>query len=107
MILSLVKKGTPFFQNIIFPFCWQFSRGLEYFNFTPSLTSLLLNRSRTRIMETCWCCKKNSMVNWINHGIDFTSEVVLCNGSGCPEWKKWESRRGCHHVIKQEKNSRR
>jgi len=35
--------------------------------------------------------KKNSIVEWINHGIDFTSELVPCKGLGCPDWKRWES----------------
>jgi hypothetical protein len=43
-------------------------------------------------METYWCCKKNSIVDWINHGIEFTPELVTCKGSRCPEWKKWEDR---------------
>jgi hypothetical protein len=25
---------------------------------------------------------------------------------GCPEWKKWESHGGCHHLIKKEKDGR-
>jgi len=50
-------------------------------------------------METFWCYKKNSIVDWINHGIDFTPELP-CKGSDCPEWKKWESQGGCHHLIK-------
>jgi hypothetical protein len=51
-------------------------------------------------METYWCCKKNSILDWINHGIDFTPELLPCKGSDCPEWKKWESQGGCHHLIK-------
>ena len=26
--------------------------------------------------------------------------LVPCKGSDCPEWKKWEGRGGCHHLIK-------
>jgi hypothetical protein len=58
-------------------------------------------------METYWFCKKNSIVNWINYGIDFTPELVPCKGLGCPEWKKWENRGGCHHLIKAGKQSRK
>jgi hypothetical protein len=44
--------------------------------------------------------QEKSIVDWINHGIDFTQELVPCKGLDCPEWKKWESRGGCILLIK-------
>jgi hypothetical protein len=80
---------------------------LAYFQFTLHTASFLYHKCRTGIMETYWCSKKNSIVNWINHGIDFTSELVPCKGLGCPEWRKWEGRGGCILLIKNGKHGNR
>jgi len=29
-------------------------------------------------METVWCMKKNSIINWILYGIDFDVALVSC-----------------------------
>jgi hypothetical protein len=50
-------------QGSIGAFCWQFSYGREYVNFTSRSVSLFQDTCRTRIMETYWCCKKNSIID--------------------------------------------
>jgi len=57
-------------------------------------------------METYWCVKKDSIVDWINHSVDFSPELIPYKGSGCPMWKEWEGREGYHHLIKAGKHGR-
>jgi hypothetical protein len=41
-------------------------------------------------MESYWSSKKNSIVNWINSGVDFDPGLVPCIKSECDEWKDGE-----------------
>jgi len=39
------------------------------------------------IMESYWCSKKNSIVDWINLGVDFDPALVSCRKAECDEWR--------------------
>jgi hypothetical protein len=47
------------------------------------------------IMITYWCSKKNSIHNWIDHGIDFVPFSVPCIRSECEYWREGE----CIHLT--------
>jgi hypothetical protein len=47
------------------------------------------------IMITYWCSKKNSIHNWIEHGIDFVPFSVPCIRSECEYWRNGE----CIHLT--------
>jgi len=66
-------------------------------NFTPpSVLPSFWNESRTRIMESYWCMKKNSITNWILYGIDFDPTLTPCLKSECTLWNNgW-----CIHIRK-------
>lgn len=38
-------------------------------------------------MVTYWCCKKNSVVDWISKGTDFDPALVPCRKAECDEWR--------------------
>jgi hypothetical protein len=61
----------------------------------PPQYSLLLE-SRTRIMESYWCMKKNSITNRILYGIDFDPTLTPCPRSECDMWRDGE----CIHIRK-------
>jgi hypothetical protein len=42
-------------------------------------------------MESCWCFKKNSIVNWINNSVDFSPALTPWLRSDCNQWKDGES----------------
>ena len=64
--------------------------GMFQFQLLPGI--LFQNKCRTRILVTYWCMKKNLIVNWINHGIDFDPGLIPCIKDDCPNWKKQEGR---------------
>ncbi len=37
-------------------------------------------------MESYWCMKKNSIVNWINKAEDFDPALIPCLKSECDQW---------------------
>ncbi len=37
-------------------------------------------------MESYWCMKKNSIVNWINKAEDFDPALTPCLKSECNQW---------------------
>jgi hypothetical protein len=39
-------------------------------------------------MESYWCEKNNSIVNWINNGVDLDPALTPCLRS---EWYKWDN----------------
>jgi hypothetical protein len=41
-------------------------------------------------MESYWCTKKNSIVNWINNGVDFDPALTPCLKSECDRWDDGE-----------------
>jgi len=41
-------------------------------------------------MESCWCLKKNSIVDWITYGEDFDPALTPCFTSACDRWKDGE-----------------
>jgi hypothetical protein len=41
-------------------------------------------------MESYWCCKKNSIVNWIKNGEDFDPALTPCLKSECDVWRDGE-----------------
>jgi hypothetical protein len=49
-------------------------------------------------METYWCTKKNSIVSWINNGVDFDPALTPCLKSECDRWREGE----CIHLRKVE-----
>ena len=49
-------------------------------------------------METYWCTKKNSIVNWINNGVDFDPALIPCLKSECDQWREGK----CIHLRKVE-----
>ena len=53
-------------------------------------------------MESCWCLKKNSIVNWINRGVDFSPALTPCLKSACSLWKDG----ACIHIRKAGKPGR-
>jgi hypothetical protein len=77
-----------------------------FFNFTPYTASSLYHMCRNRIMETYWCCKKNSIVdNYLKP--DFNPALVPCIKEKCPKWNEWKDRGGCILLVKEAKNGRR
>lgn len=42
--------------------------------------------SKPGFMESYWCMKKNSIVNWINNGVDFDPALAPCLKSECQLW---------------------
>jgi len=42
-------------------------------------------------MESYWCEKKNSIVNWINYGDDFNPSLTPCLKSECDRWTYGEA----------------
>jgi hypothetical protein len=46
-------------------------------------------------MITYWCMKKNSIVNWIYNGVDFSPELIPCKRTAFPMWREGEGRGGC------------
>ena len=53
-------------------------------------------------MESYWCERKNSIVNWINNGVDFSPALTPCLRSACDRWKDGE----CIHIRKAGKPER-
>jgi len=52
---------------------------------------LFQNKCRYRIMETYWCCKKNSIIdNYLNP--DFYPALIPCIKEQCPRCHNWEKR---------------
>jgi hypothetical protein len=41
-------------------------------------------------MQTYWCCEKNSIVNWINNGVDFNPALVSYIKVECDQWREGE-----------------
>ena len=41
-------------------------------------------------MESYWCEKKNSIVNWITNGVDFDPALTPCLKSECAMWRDGE-----------------
>jgi hypothetical protein len=50
-----------------------------------NLSEIKLNANRIR--ETYRCLKKNSIVNWINNGVDFNPALIPCIRSECARGK--------------------
>jgi len=38
-------------------------------------------------METRWCCRKNSITNWILYKQDFDPGLIPCIGDTCDRWR--------------------
>jgi hypothetical protein len=53
-------------------------------------------------METFWCLKKNSIMNWITSGVDFSPALNPCLKSACSLWKDGT----CFHIRKAGKPGR-
>ena len=53
-------------------------------------------------MESWWCERKNSIVNWINNGVDFSPALTPCLRSACDCWRDGE----CIHIRKAGKPGR-
>jgi len=51
-------------------------------------------------MDSFWCAKKNSIVNWINNGVAFSPALIPCKRSECEKGKNGE----CIHLPKFEIN---
>jgi hypothetical protein len=63
-------------------------------------STFFLQQVQNQVHGNLLVLHENSIVDWINHGVSFNPELVPCKRSGCPEWKKWEGRNGCHYLIK-------
>jgi hypothetical protein len=53
-----------------------------------------------------WCCKKNSIFEMMKDPENYNTALVPCIGPECPKWKEWESRGGCHYLIKSGRKGR-
>ena len=72
-------------------------RGTSDSNFAPSQVfySFRIN-AKPEIMESYWCEKKNSIVNWINQRVDFDSTLTPCLKAERDMWRDgW-----CIHIRK-------
>jgi hypothetical protein len=55
-------------------------------SFTIPLPHVIKEQGKIGIMKTYWCCKKNSVTDWILNGIDFNPALVRCIKE---EWDEW------------------
>ena len=73
--------------NINLPQCTDASNKFQY-HLTLGIM-FFLNQSRSKT-------KKNSIVNWINNGVDFSPALSPCLKSECDMWRDGE----CIHIYK-------
>ena len=60
--------------------------GMRQTSFTLRSAPVQWDRKRPDIMKTFWCKKKNSIVAWINGGVDFRPALERCSMAKCPLW---------------------
>ena len=53
-------------------------------------------RKKPGVMESYWCERKNSIVNWINYSEDFEPAPIPCLKSECDRWNNGE----CFNIRK-------